>query len=411
MSEPLICDVAIVGGGPAGVAAALELRRRGVERVVILEREEAAGGVPRHCGHPPFGMREFRRILAGPTYARKLCQAALAAGVDIRPQTAVTTLRPFGELDVVTPTGPAEVVARRVVLATGGRESPRSARRVSGDRPVGVITTGTLQQSVYIEGLKPFRRPVVVGTELVSLSSVLTCRKAGIRPVAVVENGSRPTARRPLDLFPRLLGIPMHYCAEIIDIRGRSRVEAVTVRVADGSLRDIACDGVLFTGRFVPEAALVRLSHLRLDAGSGGPEIDQFGRCSDPSYFAAGNLLRPIETAGWSYCEGRCIGGFVADDLEGRLIAATRSAAIERGPGVKLVVPQQFALPSLQAGLRHLQLRAEAATAGLLTVRRDGVPVWQKRMSVLPERRILVPLSVLEESRDAHVFSVGFQQG
>ena len=171
MSERLICDVAIVGGGPAGVAAALELRRRGVKRVVILEREEAAGGVPRHCGHPPFGMREFCRILTGPAYARKLCQAALAAGVDVRPHTAVTTLRPFGELDVATPAGPAEIVARRVVLATGGRESPRSARRVSGDRPVGVITTGTLQQSVYIEGLKPFRRPVVVGTELVSLSA------------------------------------------------------------------------------------------------------------------------------------------------------------------------------------------------------------------------------------------------
>src|SRR5690606_9570454 len=139
---------------------------------------------------------------------------------------------------------------------------------------------------IYVEHLRPFLRPVIVGTELVSLSAVLTCIKAGIRPVAVIEPGARPTARRPLAIFPRLLGIPIHYGTTVADITGRPRVESVGLRHADGTTEELGCDGVLFTGRFTPESALVRASHLDIDQGSGGPLIDQFGRCSDPAYFA-----------------------------------------------------------------------------------------------------------------------------
>lgn len=395
MTEPFETDVAIVGGGPAGIAAALALRHRGVARVTILEREGEAGGVPRHCGHPPFGLREFGRILSGPAYAARLRLEAARAGVEIRTSTSVTALHPGGRLDLATPDGTAELDARRVILATGVREMPRSARLIAGDRPVGVLNTGTLQHAIYIERLKPFRRPLIVGTELVSLSAVLTCRKAGIRPVAVVEAASRPTARWPLALFPRLLGIPMHYGAELVDIRGRSRVEAVTLRLADGTTRDVDCDGVLLTGRFVPESALVRLSHLEVDTGSGGPSIDQFGRCSDPAYFAAGNLLRPVETAGWSFREGTRIGGIVADDLAGRLAPATRTIRIARGAGLKLAVPQRLALPSTEPSLGWIQLRAANGGTGVLSVRDGSAILWEKRLSILPERRILVPLAAL----------------
>ena len=331
MSEPLICDVAIVGGGPAGIAAAMELRRRGVERVVILERKKAAGGVPRHCGHPPFGMREFRRILTGPAYAGKLCEAALAAGVDIRPQTAVTTLRPFGELDVTTPARPAEIVARRVVLATGGRESPRSARRVSGDRPVGVITTGPCSKA-------SISRASNLSDDLSS-----SARNWSAFPLSYMPQGRHSSRRRRREWVAADGATPARFVsAPSRDTHALRRRDHRHQGAVAGRGGDRACCGrlapryrlrrLLFTGRFVPEAALVG-SALRLDAVSGGPDRP-VRRCSDPSYFAAGNLLRPIETAGWSYCEGRCIGGFVADDLEGRLIAATPSAAIERGPGV-----------------------------------------------------------------------------
>lgn len=401
MSDANHVDVAVVGGGPAGIAAALALRARGVSRVTILEREETVGGVPRHCGHPPFGMHEFQRVLTGPAYARKLENAARAAGVDIRPNTSVVATNPSGKLDVTNPGGTTEIHATRVLLATGARETPRSARLLSGDRPIGVMTTGTLQHSIYIEGLKPFERPVIVGTELVSLSAVLTCWKAGIRPLAVIDPGLRPTARRPLDLFPRLLGIPMYYGAEIADIKGMPRVENVIVRLPGGTLKDLACDGLLLTGRFVPEATLVRMSHLKVDPGSGGPSIDQFGRCSDPIYYAAGNLLRPIETAGWSFREGTRIGGFIADDLAGRLPQTDETIDVKTGHGVKLAVPQRIALPGVASGLGSIQLRADTAAKGDLVVLSGEAVLWRQRMSVLPERRILIPIAAAAKAEGA----------
>ena len=120
-------------------------------------------------------------------------------------------------------------------------------------------------------------------------------------------------------LLPRLLGVPVRYGTHIVDIRGKLRVETVTLRGTDGSVEDVSCDGVLFTGRFTPEASLARAAKLAIDNGTGGPAIDQFARTSDPRIFAAGNVLHPVETAGWSWAEGQRIAEFVAADLAGRL--------------------------------------------------------------------------------------------
>jgi thioredoxin reductase len=394
MTETIEADVAVIGGGPAGLSAALALRQRGIGRVVILDRETTVGGVPRHCGHPAFGLREFHRLLTGPAYARRLADLAGNAGLDVRVGHSVVALGEHGHLHVTSPKGRLAVTAERVIIATGLRETPRAARLISGDRPLGVLNTGALQAFVYLKGLLPFRRPVVVGTELVSQSAVFTCLRAGIRPVAVVEPNDRPTVRRPFDLFPTLCGIPIHYRAKIAGIVGRERVEGVRLRRADGNQDVLACDGVLFTGQFVPESSLVRGSHLTLDPASGGPAIDQFGRCSDPTYFAAGNVLRAIETAGWSFREGLRIGGLVADDLAGRLPPATRSLRIVIGDDLKYVVPQRLVLPLDGAGLSDLQLRVRHSITGSLTVEVDGIPVWRRRrMTTLPERRLLIPLS------------------
>lgn len=408
MAEALAADVAVIGGGPAGLAAAVALRRQGVGNVTVLDREDAAGGVPRFCGHPPFGLREFGRVLAGPAYARRLVAQAVAAGVSIRTGHSVVALEVGPRLRLTTRNGAATMTARRAVLATGVRETPRAARLISGDRPQGVVTTGTLQAMVYGQGLLPFRRPVVIGTELVSLSALLTCRRAGIRPVALIEANARPTARRGLALFPRLLGIATHYGAELIEIRGQQRVEAVALRLADGRLVELACDGVLLTGCFVPEAALVRASHLALDSGSGGPAIDQFGRCSDPTYYAAGNLLRPVETAGWSYREGLRIGACVSDDLAGRLPSGDQAMPIVRGAEIKLVVPQRLCLPLGAGGLDQLQLRVARAVAGELVVTADGQPIWRRRWDALPERRLLVAFSALPIPKGMASLAIGF---
>ena len=379
-------DAAIIGGGPAGVAAALTLKARGVVRVAILEREESLGGVPRHCGHSPFGMHEFDRVLTGPAYARHLAAAAEAAGVEILLQHAVVRLQPGGVLEVATPDGPRELRARRVLLATGARESPRAARLIGGDRPPGVLNTGALQEAVYLRHIIPFRRPVVVGSELVALSALATCRSHGIKPVAMLESGTRPVARWPLTLLPFLLRIPVHFGAEIAEICGAERVESVLLR--DG--RRIDCDGVLLTGGFVPEASLAQMAHLAVDAGSGGPAVDQYGRCSDGAYFAAGNLLRGIETAGWSFREGTAIADYIADDLAGGLPSSEDEVAVLCGEGLKYVVPQRLTRVSKLRGV--IQLRVAEKQRGQLVVRAGEAVLYRRHLAGRPERRILIDL-------------------
>lgn len=411
MAEPSAeeVDVAIVGAGPAGLSAAFELRRRGATRVVVLEREGEAGGVPRHCGHPPFGWQEYRRILSGPAYAARL--RADAQGLDIRLRTTVTALGQGGRLELATPEGRNALKARRVILATGARETPRSARLVGGTRPIGVTTTGALQAMVYLKNRAPFERPLIVGTELVSFSAVLTCRKAGMRPVAMVEETDRVVAPSPCALYPRLLGIPVHTGTTIASIEGGARVESVVLHDRNGRERRIACDGVLFTGRFVPEASLLRASHLAVDPATGGPVVDQTGRCSDPAYFAAGNLLRPVETAGWSFREGRLIAATVAADLATPAQPRpAREISITHRPPVRLVMPQRISLPANGTGLADLQLRVERPVSGDLTILSGGAPIWRRRVSARPERRLLVPLNAFLERIGSDALTVEFDE-
>ena len=179
-------DVAVIGGGPAGLAAAIRLKKAGIGNVVVFEREVQAGGAPRHCGHRAFGIVEHKLIETGPSYARRLVDDAVRLGVDIRTRSSITELGPGCRMGVAHPDGYREFRPGRIVIATGTRETPRSARLISGGRSAAVCTTGTLQSMFYLEGVVPFRHPVVVGTELVAYSALLTCKKAGIHPVAMI---------------------------------------------------------------------------------------------------------------------------------------------------------------------------------------------------------------------------------
>lgn len=399
----LDCDVAIVGGGPAGLAAAIELARAGVGRVLVLDREREAGGIPRHCAHSPYGLREFGRLMVGPAYARRLVAEARAAGAEVMTGATVTALKPGPRLQVSTDEGLAEVTARRVLLATGVRETSRAARLIGGVKPGGVLSTGALQGLVHLEGLKPFRRPVILGTELVAFSALLTCRQAGIRPAAMVEPGDRPTARWPAALLPRLLGVPLHLCTDVVAVEGDARVEAIVLADAAGKRTRIPADGLIVTGRFVPEAALVRDSALALDPRSGGPVIDQFGRCSDPAYFAAGNLLRPVETAGWSFAEGRRAGAAIAADLAGHLPDPASAIGLDiEGDPLKYAVPQRLVAPWTASKLAHggIQLRLRRAARGQLILTCGGRAVWSRRIDSLPERRIILPLDGVPSAPD-----------
>lgn len=277
-------DVIIIGGGPTGLSAARRLSDLGIRDVVVLEREAVAGGIPRHCGHLGFGWQSHRRLWSGPRFAAELRKAA--TGLDVRTAATVLELMKDGHLRTQTPAGLAEMKARHILIATGTRETPRSARLVGGSRPLGVMNTGALQQHVYLHHNKPFERPVIIGSELVSFSALLTCRHLGIRPVAMLEENPRISAQRPGDLIARfVLGVPVRTSTKLVAIEGRKNVEAVEVEHR-GKRERIACDGVIFTGLFRPETALF----------PAGLPSEKFS--------ISGNAVGPLKTSGECWLQG-----------------------------------------------------------------------------------------------------------
>jgi len=300
-------DVLIVGAGPAGLATALELRRLGVERVLVADREERAGGIPRHCGHTGFGVRDLHRLLTGPRYAARYVQLARAAGVDLRTATTVTGWNAPTAAAVTSPAGLETIEARAVVLATGCRERPRAARLVPGTRPLGVLTTGALQQLVYLHRQPVGHRAVIVGAEHVSFSAVLTLAHAGVAAAAMVTEHARHQTYAPFVwLTATRLRVPIRTSARVTQILGRQRVEAVEVTdLRSGRVEHLACDTVVFTGDWIPDHELARRGQLIMDCDSRAPRVDQSLRTSVRGVFAAGNLLHGAETADVAALSGR----------------------------------------------------------------------------------------------------------
>ena len=303
-------DVVVVGSGPAGLGAAAALGRAGL-RVTVLERQPRVGGVPIHCGHSPYGMREFRRVLSGPAYAERLARDAQGAGASLRAGHAAVRIDGTA-VEVASEDGVGWLEARAVLLATGTREESRAALLAPGLRPGGILNTGALQDLVYLRGLRPFRRPLLVGSDLVTLSAILTCRHVGARPAALVEEGE---PRLPFGLVhaARALGVPVHLRTRIVDLEGEGRVTGVRLET-EGRLWAVACDGVVFTGRFLPEASLARASALPVDPATRGPRADAAGRVA-PGIYAAGNGWHGVRTAGQCWREGRAAARTILADL------------------------------------------------------------------------------------------------
>ena len=391
--ETVYCDVAVVGSGPTGLAAATQLRRRGIKHVMVLERESKAGGVPRHCGHPPFGWREFNRVLTGPEYARRLVDSAQSIGVDIKVHHTVIGLEQGPAVRVSTPEGLVHVKAKRLLLTTGVRESPRAARMVSGTRPMGIVTTGALQSMVYLKAHRPFVHPVIVGTELVSYSALLTCRHAGMRPVAMVENRNRPTAWRAAAWFPKIQGIQTLMGSEIIGIEGKDCVSGVQLQNNTGMIRRITCDGIVFTGQFVSESTLVRSSWLEFNPDCGIPVVDQFGRCSDANYFAAGNMLHPADSAGRCWREGVQTAEYIFRSLNTDLPCPSRPVTVKSvEPVIRYVTPQRLVIDDPLTVDIPIQVRFAGEARGRLHLWADETHVQAIRLRAMPEKQISVVL-------------------
>ena len=246
-------DVLIVGAGPAGLAAAIAAKQSGFARVRVLDREREAGGIPRHSLHTGYGLRDLHRVMSGPKYAARYISKALEAGVEI--STSTTALDWAGDLALAltSPLGLEEVSASQILLATGARERGRNARAIAGTRPVGIYTTGALQQSVYQRHQEIGKRAVIIGAEHVSFSAVMTLAHAGVQTVAMLT----PEARHQ-SYFPLHWGTALRYRyalrtrTELVEILGRDRVSGVRVTTPRGD-EVIECDTVVFSADWIPD--------------------------------------------------------------------------------------------------------------------------------------------------------------
>ena len=381
-------SVTIIGAGPAGLSAARVLVAAGLRDVLLLERNPEAGGLPRFCDHPGWGVLDLHRFWRGPRYARELVNRA--AGAEIRTNTTVTALAPGGCVHVSSPDGQAVIESRAVLIATGIRETPRGPRLVSGTRPWGVTTTGACQEMAQA-GQIPFRRPVIIGTELVAFSALMTARHAGLRAVAMIEANTRITARRPGDLIARhLFGVPVLTDTRLVAIKGVDRVEGIVVE-HQGTRHEIACDGVIFSGAFTPEAFVARAAGLVIDRGSGGPVIDNFYRCSDPSYFAAGNILRPVEHSGMAAREGVLAAGAILKALGTGLPRPDTAIPVTVGGAMRYAYPQRLVIGDDEP--LRLFGRAQTAHRGRLRILGDDSVIASRSISTLPERRLAITIA------------------
>lgn len=394
-------DVLIVGAGPAGLAAAIELRRLGIPDVLVVDREGSAGGVPRHCAHTGYGVHDLRRVMSGPAYARHYLQAASAAGAVVRTQTTLTDwARPWCgqsgpvEATLTSPAGIETVQAGSVLLATGCRERPRTARLVPGSRPAGVLTTGELQQRVYLYGQRLAGRAVVVGAEHVSFSAMLTLVHAGADVVALVTDRHRHQSLPAFRLGARLVWrVPVWTTTTVIEILGREHVTAVRLRDEHtGADRIVPCDFVVFSAGWIPDSEQARLAGAQLDPTSRGPVVDTTLQTSLPRLFAAGNLVHAAETADVAALSGRHAATHMARSLSQPATAASDAGTtllVTVDPPLQWISPSAVRVPGPLPPRGRFVLRSgEFRSASHLEVRQDGEILHRERARLVPGRSV-----------------------
>ena len=341
-------DLIIIGGGPAGLAAAVAAKDAGVDNLIILEREERLGGILRQCIHNGFGLQRFKESLTGPEYANNFIREVEKRNIEFMTNATVTALSDDKVVTVVNPEhGVIELKGKAVILAMGCRERSRGALNIAGTRPAGIYSAGTAQKYVNIMGYMPGKRIVILGSGDIGLIMARRMTLEGAKVLAVAEimpysSGLKRNIKQCLEDF----GIPLYLSHTITDIEGDKRVTGVTISKVDENRKPIPgtemhfdCDTVLFSVGLIPENELSKNANVPLSKGTRGAVVFDNRETEKEGVFACGNVLHVHDLVDFvseeSELAGRAAADYILNGEKKRDVVRTVN-----GENVSYVLPQ-----------------------------------------------------------------------
>ena len=403
-------DVAVIGGGPAGLAAAAAAAREGAD-VLLIDRNPQLGGILNQCIHDGFGLHAFGEVLTGPEFAHRYLHQALDAGVQLQSHTLVTHLSPDGALTCSRYGARETVHTKATVLAMGCRERTRGMIRIPGTRPAGVYTAGTAQWLTNMANIRIGRRVVILGSGDIGLIMARRLTWEGAEVVAVIEKLPYPSGL-PRNINQCLLDydIPLHLSHSVTCIHGKDRVERVTVSRFDehgctvpGSEFELACDTLLLSVGLIPENELSRHAGVALDRTTCGADVTDTYMTSVPGVFSCGNVLHIHDLADWAAEEGERAGVSAAQYVDGTTRPSDpASVAVRPGDGVRYVVPQR-ARQTAETVLLSLRVTAPRGPTTIRAVSCDAVVGELRLRKAHPATMEQVTIRLSDASGDVEV--------
>lgn len=342
-------DVAVIGGGPAGLAAATEAKRQGVENVLIIERDVELGGILQQCIHDGFGLHRFGKRLSGCEYAENFIEEVDNQEIDVKMKTIVLEITKEKIIYAMNESeGMVRIKCGAIILAMGCRERTRSQVFIWGTRPSGVLTAGTVQRYINMEGYLPGKKAVILGSGDIGLIMARRMTLEGIKVEGVYELMSSPGGlTRNICQCLDDYNIPMHLSTTVVRIHGNKKLEGVTVAQVDnnrnpikGTEKYIECDLLVLAVGLIPENELSRKLEVKIDPRTKGPVVDESFMTSVEGVFAAGNVVTVFDLVDYVSITGEIAGRGAARYLEGNLNLKDEYQSVVPGENVNFVVPQ-----------------------------------------------------------------------
>ena len=400
-------DLVVIGGGPGGLAAAIEARNNGVENILVIERDKELGGILQQCIHNGFGLHEFKEELTGPEYAERFIKKLKEKNIEYKLDTMVLEVTPEKIVHAInTVDGYMMIEAKAIVLAMGCRERTRGAISIPGERPAGVFTAGTAQRFINMEGYMVGKKVLILGSGDIGLIMARRMTLEGAEVQAVVElmpfsGGLARNIAQCLNDY----NIPLYLSHTVVDIKGKERVEGVTIAKVDENRRPIPsteieyeCDTLLLSVGLIPENDISRKTGIVIDRRTSGPVVNEMMETSIPGIFACGNVVHVHDLVDFVSAEARKAGKaaakFVKDEVQnGEYIE------LKHGFGVTYTVPQKYRVENIENFL-EISMRVNNIYKNMRLQVKDGdtVLVNMKKAHLAPGEmeKVVVPKKLLE---------------